>query len=253
MMRNNQNYESLFRDYNKEKAFDELAELFFDGNFSSTSKSEIELIMFHYYMDALITKYKKESGVLDYSKCSDYEIAKQLGVTRERVRTLKVKAQARYPVKYDWKESLVSLKENVRYDERKGKIIIPVPDPNLYNEIRNFIEENGGYVEVQRSENYIQIRPEYYIILIHDSSDKTEREKIYKETMKQLNKKNPSTPISIESKMDMVNHILGIAENGLGILASLIGITNSPLTFAISGLKSTFLRIAEGTQKMSKL
>ena len=242
-MKYNNEYEELFFDFDKENAFNELAELFFDRNFSTATKSEIELRMFHYYMKALINKYRdEETNVLDYSACSDYNIAKQLGITRERVRSLKVKTQARFPEEYTWTDSLISLKDNVRYDERKKRIIIPVPDPNLYNEIRDFIEKNGGYVEIQRSENVIQIRPEYYIMLIYDVEGADGKKKTCEAVMKELNKKNPKTPISIESKADMVNHILGIAENGFSILSSLMDL-NNPLSITIKGLKSIFLRL----------
>lgn len=244
-MKKNIDYESISESINKGEAFDEIAKLFYYRNFSTVSKSEIDLIMFHFYMKALLTKYADENGVLDYDTCSDYEISKQLGITQERVRNLKIKSQARYPEPFDWKKSFQSLEDKIRYDEQKKRIIIPISDPNLYIEIKNYIEENGGYVEVQRSGNYLQIRPEYYLFLLFDSSDEQDRKKILKEVTKKLNKRNLSTPISIESKAEMVSHILGIAENSLSILASLIDSIDSPLAIALRGLKGTFERILQ--------
>lgn len=72
----NHDYERLFSDFNKASAFDRIAELFYDRNFSSSSKSEIELLMFSFYMDAVIRANQRADGVIDYVKCSDYEIAK---------------------------------------------------------------------------------------------------------------------------------------------------------------------------------
>ena len=242
-MTNRIEYDDILNSIDKNNAFSKIAELFYKRSFSTTSKAEIELLMFHFYMQALIKMCTDEqTNVLDYKKCSDYNIAKQLGITEGRVRNLKVKVQARYPEDFDWKKSFESLKSNVRYDEKINRIIIPVPDPNLYLELKNFIEENGGYIEVRRSGNYIQIRPEYYIFLIYDSVSEDDRKKVIKEITSILNEKNTSAPISINSKIDMVNHILGIAENSLSILASLIEKIDSPLTIAISLLKISFKR-----------
>ena len=106
----------MFRDFDKVAAFDRIAELFYDRSFSSTSKSEIELLMFSFYMEAIIRANQRDDGVIDYVKCSDYEVAKQLGITQDRVRTLKLKKQARYPVAFDWQKSLESIKDSIRLD-----------------------------------------------------------------------------------------------------------------------------------------
>ena len=158
---NNTRYEKLFPNSgDKAGAFDKIAEMFYDKNFSSATKTEIELLMFSIYMDATIESCKKGNNTIDYNECSDYEMGKELGIPQEKVRTLKVKKQARYPIEFDWRESLKSIQDDIRYDRTKEKIIIPTRDPNLYNEIRNFIEDHGGYIEVQRSGNLIQIRKE---------------------------------------------------------------------------------------------
>lgn len=175
----------------KAQAFDELASMFYNKNFGTATKSEIELKMFSILMDALIDANKNSDGVLDYSACSDYQIGKQLGIPQEKVRTLKIKKQARYPQQFKWTDSLISLKDNIRYDESKDKIMIPMPDPNLYNEIRNFIEEKGGFIEIQRSNNVIQIRPEYFFILLYQATEsEEEKEKIKFELVKKIKECN---------------------------------------------------------------
>lgn len=238
-MEHNGNYESVLDSIDKEVAFDKIAALFYNRNFSTASKSEIELLMFHFYMEAMIAKNKDPvTNVLDYSACSDYNIAKQLGITQERVRSLKIKNQARYPVEYDWQKSMESLRDNIRYDNVKKKIVIPIPDPNLYLEIKNYIEQNGGYIEVQRTGNYIQILPEYYILLLYETVDDKKKKKMTEELTRELNKKNPATPISVETKKEFINHVLGITENGIGLLAALVDKIESPLTAALKGIKT---------------
>ena len=60
-----------------------------------------------------------------------------------------------------------------------GKIKINIPDKNLYNEIKNAIEFNGGYIEKQLNSNLLQIPVKYYIDLIYEVSDKNGKEKVY--------------------------------------------------------------------------
>ena len=241
-MKHNSFYEELFRDYDKERAFNQIAELFYDRNFSTTTKAEIDLLMFSFYMDAMLAKFRdNDSGVIDFQECSDYNIAQHLGITQEKVKSLKIKKQIRYPVQYEWEKAFEALKDNIRYDPQKKRIVIPVPDPNLYLDIKKCIEDSGGYIEVQRSANFIQIRPEYYIFLVYESCSQKQKDVLVKQITKELNKRNPKESVSIQSRQDMINHFLGITENSLSILASLIGMIDSPLLVAIKGLRSVFL------------
>lgn len=62
---NNTRYEKLFPNSgDKAGAFDKIAEMFYDKNFSSATKTEIELLMFSIYMDATIESCKKETTQL---------------------------------------------------------------------------------------------------------------------------------------------------------------------------------------------
>lgn len=223
----------------KAKAFDDIAMLFYDRNFGSSSKSEIELMMFSILMDAMINKYANDNGVLDYNMCSDYNMGKALGIQPSKVTTLKKNKQARYPVNFNWQQSLKMIENNIRYSKEKNKIIIPVRDPNLYIEIKNFIEENGGFIEMQYGSNVIQIRPEYFFLLLYNGiSDETEKTEIRKAFAIELKNKNKINDISLIKTDDDVNKIaLDLGESTLDVLESLAeGITN-PLVGIIKCLK----------------
>lgn len=226
----NLKYSELFSPEQKAEAFDKIAEMFYSKNFSSATKAEIELQMFSIYMDAIIEKCKNVDGTIDYNVCSDYEMGKELGIPQEKVRTLKLKKQARYPVEFDWQKSLLSIRDNVRYDSAKGKIIIPMRDPNLYNEIRNDIENNGGYIEVQRSGNVIQIRPEHYFMLMYATADDEGQKKYRKALVKELNSHNRenSVPEPV-SPLEVLKGAISLSTGGIGTLASVMGIIESPL------------------------
>ena len=93
----------------KAAAFDKIARMFYEQNFGTATKAEIELQMFSIYMETMLEKYKKSDGVMDFKECSDYNIGKRLGIPQEKVKTLKVKKQARYPYDFEWTDSLKSI------------------------------------------------------------------------------------------------------------------------------------------------
>lgn len=174
-----------FSDKDKVKAFDEIAKLFYYANFGQASKSEIELLMFKIYLEKLIEDNKDVNDkTIDYNKCSDYRISKELGITQQRVRNLKVKKQLVYPEEFHWEVSLAKLMKNARMDN--SKIIINIPDPNLYYEIQNFIEENGGYIETQLNSKVLQIRQEYFLLLAIELENEETQKKIIKRIKKEL-------------------------------------------------------------------
>ena len=170
----------------KAALFDEIASHFYESNFGQMSKSDIELLMFHFYIEKLIRTNQNSDGTIDYRKCSDYRISQELGITQQRVRNLKVKNQLKNPIEYDWKAALAKLTENARYDKTTGKVTMNIPDPNLYLEIQNFIEEQGAYVEKQLNSKILQLRAEYYIDLVIALEPDESRKKIIKSLKKQF-------------------------------------------------------------------
>lgn len=223
----------------KAEAFDKIALMFFNQNFGSANKSEIELQMFSIFMDAMIDHYKNEENVLDYKACSDYEMGKLLGIPQEKVRTLKIKKQARYPQKFDWRESLKTIQNDIVYDSEKKKVIIPMRDPNLYNEIRNFIEENGGYIEIQRGYNCIQIRPKYLFILLYKATDsEKEKETIRKEFTKKLRKHNKDDNIEdILTDRELSERALSYGEDFFEFAKEVADGLSNPLVGIISSIQ----------------
>ncbi len=243
------NFNRLLTDMNNEdislrksEAFDKIAALFYEGNFGTANKSEIELQMFSIFMEAMIDAHT-ENGVLDYAACSDYKIGKILGIPQEKVRTLKIKKHARYPIHFDWRESLKTIQNEIVYDGEKKKIIIPVRDPNLYNEIREFIDDNGGYIEIQRGKNVIQIRPEYFFLLLYKATDtEKERKKIREEFSRQLKKRNEDYIIDkVLTEKEMESIALSQADEffefAKEIAKGIDGIREHPLVSIISGIQ----------------
>lgn len=227
-----------FEPEEKIKLFDEIADCFYNANFGQFSKSDIELMMFRFYIEKMISDNKNADGTIDYRNCSDYKISKDLGITQQRVRNLKVKNQLTHPIDYDWKLAFAKLTENARYDKRTGKVILNIPDPNLALEIQNFIEDSGAYVEKQLNTKLLQIRAEYYIDLVVALEPEQTRKKIIKVLKKRFSESGKDDTVLDEknigkSLLDSAVEITSIAAN----ISSIISPAN-PLWPALCNLLS---------------
>lgn len=176
-----------FENEDKIKYFDELCKMFYERNFGQSSKSEIELKMFHFYMENLM-KNKAKDNVVDNSMISDYRISQVLGITQQRIRNLKIKEQLVYPREFDWKSAFSDSLKRATYDEQSKKIILNIKDPNLYIEIENYIEEKGLFIEKQLNRKLLQIRVEYFLELVISFEDEKSKKQIIKELKKEFKK-----------------------------------------------------------------
>lgn len=211
-----------FTNDDKIKFFNEISECFYSANFGTLSKSEFELMMFRFYIEKMITANTLEDGTIDYSKCSDYKISKDLGITQQRVKNLKVKNQLTHPIHFDWKRALAKITENARYDKVTQKVMLNIPDPNLYLEIENFIEDSGAYIEKQLNNKVLQLRAEYYIDLIVALEPEENRDKI-KKTLKNMLKKAGKDEKSFVDK-EIGKSLLETTVNITEIVANISGI-----------------------------
>lgn len=170
----------------KAKLFDKIAENYYNVNFGSFNKSQIDLLMFSIYLDKLI-----ESG----QSFDDYEMSKQLGITQATVRQLKVKKQLIYPREYKWYDAFIEYSKNAVFDN-SDRIVISIPDPNVYLELQQAIEEMGGFVEVQLNSKLLKIPPGYFIeLLLHiyqleENFGEREIKKIKRDFIKNLNERS---------------------------------------------------------------
>ena len=219
----------------KAEMFDEIAACFYQANFGQLSKSDMELMMFRFYIEKLIHNNRFSDGTIDYRKCSDYRISKDLGITQQCVRNLKVKNQLVHPITYDWKAALAKLTENARYDETTRKVTLNIPDPNLYLEIQNFIEEQGAYVEKQLNNKVLQLRAEYYIELIISLEPEDSRKNIIKDLKKNFSGINKSNTVFDEKSIgkSLINAAPDIAD----FAGTLIGLISPQNQIGIALLK----------------
>lgn len=162
-------YDDLFPDEkSKADAFDKIAEQFYAGNFGQMSKSDFETLMFSIYIEQILNKNE-----FDFNAYSDFRLAKELGITQSKISTLKVRKQLQYPRNFDWRKSFAKVSKNASYEG--GKIKLYIPDKNLYYEIKNSVEEIGGYVDVTLNSNLLVISPARFLDLLENIANEDER------------------------------------------------------------------------------
>lgn len=135
---------------------------------------------------------------------------------------MKIKNQLRNPVAYDWKRALAGLIKNARYDETTRKITLNIPDPNLYLEIQNFLEEQGAYIEIQLNSKILQMRVEYFLELCIMLESEDNRKHIIKELRKEFKKNQKENSVFDEKHIGKT--ILNGTINITTILANIASI-----------------------------
>ncbi len=138
-----------FSNEEKQSCFDKISELYFCQNFGSTSKNDLEVLLFSEYIEHCI----KVGEPYD-----DYALSKQLGITQSRIRALKERKELKYPHKgFDWKISFAESVKNAKYDESDHYVKILIQDINVLNEARHFIEEKGWYDECSLNRKLLRL------------------------------------------------------------------------------------------------
>lgn len=92
--------EHLFpNDCSKTNAFEIIANQYYFTNSGTTSKTEIDLLLFSIFFEKLEEAYRENP-----EQHSDYEISHLLGISQNRVRTLKEQYELKYSAGYDSRE-----------------------------------------------------------------------------------------------------------------------------------------------------
>lgn len=193
-----ENYKKLFdTDESKANAFDKIAEKYYYANFASTSKADLETLLFSIYIEQIL-----EKDQTDLTAYSDYTLSKLLGISQSKVSNLKVKKELQYPYKkFDWRQSFMCMANRAYYEN--GTIKLYIPDRNVYLEVKNAIEEAGGYIEVQLTSNLLQVKLAYFLDLMVALSDSQERDEIRKKLKEQIQKADVKEDIKFMERLPL--------------------------------------------------
>lgn len=180
-------YNELFsNEYEKANAFDKIAENYYFCNFGAMQKSDFDVLMFSIYLEQILNRTEENMNTY-----SDYTLSKSLGITQSRISSLKVKKQLKYPYdEFNWETSFARIYKFARYEDKKIKLNIP--DKNLFIELKNFIEERHGYIELQLTPSLLVMDPEYFVdLVVHISNEN--RDKVKAEIKRELQNRNIDT------------------------------------------------------------
>ena len=167
-----------FTEKEKIALFDKISERYFERNFGTMLKSDMDTLIFSAYIEHRL------DNDLPYD---DYTLSNQLGITESRVRSLKERKQLQYPYKdYDWKTAFVKLIPNARYNETKKLIQLNIGDINLIKDVRNFVYSHGWYDEFQLNPKLFQCRLEFFISLCSKLEDDVSFDDNTKKALKSL-------------------------------------------------------------------
>ena len=214
-----------FSDEEKVKMFDQLANRFFELNFGQASKADIELLMFRFYLEKIVSDAKCSDGTIDYLKCSDYQISKDLGITQQKVRNLKIKKELIYPSKFDWQLALKNLLKNARYERESKKICLSILDPNLYYEVENFFDLHGAAIEKTLNPKILKLRVEYFIQLLTELEAENSKKEILKELKRHI-KQTEKDEISFDEN-SVGKKLIDAGVNITSIVSNITGIASS--------------------------
>lgn len=139
----------VFTDFEKIQLFDKISALYFERNFGSTSKSDLETLLFSEYIEHCI----REKEPFD-----DYTLSKQLGITQSRVRALKERKELKYPHEgFDWRQAFAEAVQYAKYDSNDHYVKVIIEDINVLTEVRHFIENKGWYDECSLNRKLLRI------------------------------------------------------------------------------------------------
>lgn len=137
--------------------FSEIKERCLNRNFGTLSKSEFDLMLFHYY---LVNKQEEVGS----RYVSDYDIGRDLGLTIQRVRSLRERDALKQEPDDSWKEYFIGCLQ-FAYCDKDDNVKIPVPDVNVIKEIRNYLENFGLFDDYQLNPKVFQCKAETLILI----------------------------------------------------------------------------------------
>lgn len=206
---------TVIANIDKQKLLEEISDMFFNKNFGTKSKSEIELMLFKLYLESA-----QDIAEDDNNAVSDYKLGRELGISPTRVRNLRTKVD--FQLKdYEWKKELEKVLINQQNISKKDdKIQITIRSRSLFYAIEDWVEDNGQTLEITLNPKQLIISKDYfYKLLTHIGTidDIQNREIIKRINLKYKVKDNIENVIECGAKIldiggsviDIVNDISG--------------------------------------------
>ncbi len=152
-------------------------------NFGTLSKSDLELLVFKYFIEK---ENARNNNKLDF-----YELSKKLGITEVRFNNLYQRLTLRnldgplpevdpdkiYIENYKkledvqdarWKNEFISLLSNLKFDKQNSRFKLLILDPVLKTEFRHYIETKNWFDDGSFNSKVIVMQPECFLEVLAD-------------------------------------------------------------------------------------
>ena len=127
---------------------------YFEHNFGSMAKSDLETLLFHLYVEDL-------KGIK--AEIDDYTISKALGITQSRVRALKERSTLKYSInELDLKEGILNVIKSAYYCKTDKKIHCFINDVIAQIEIRHYLETRFMFDEFSLNPKVMILTPKAF-------------------------------------------------------------------------------------------
>lgn len=212
-------YESLFAD---DKDFLEIASHYYNKNFGTMSKSELDLLMFKIFYDGLKNKN-------DDSSLTDVALAIELGITKQKVKSLKERMFLKYSSDsdFDWKREMRDCISNssVEYDERTGKFTILVSDPRFGYAVEDFLESNRLISDYAHNSKLLILSRRAFVFLAYESCDDAEKRRRLEDCFtKTLNEERKQIEGQLKAKTFWTRCSNALTSNVMNTVLDIIGL-----------------------------
>lgn len=155
----------------KKEFFEEISTMFYNRNFGTKTKSDIELIMFKYYFEAA-KEYATKDGELNENLISDYKIGCDLGISPTKVRNLRLKVELQLSDDdYDWQSELLkvlSKSQNLEKSKDNEYIQIIIRSQKLFYAVEDWIEDNGKTLDISLNTKQLKVPKKSFYKLLNE-------------------------------------------------------------------------------------
>ena len=162
--------------FGTEPSFMKIAECYYDRNFGTISKSDMDLLMFTILYRGLTNLNEGEAP-------RDLALAKLLGITSQRVQNLREKMVFKYPDNGSktWEEKIAELFKTPAFQMVNDKEVHAfIEDSMLRKEVEDFLKVNHFPIEYTLNKEVIILRKPAICALVYACCSNEDKSKIMK-------------------------------------------------------------------------
>ncbi len=214
-----------FKPEEMQNFFSEIEKKFLNHNFGTVSKSDFELLIFHYLMKNLESRLSNSCNE-EKNVISDFEIGWKLGITPQRVRNLRMKERLVYHHNdkiggdiSDWKKHIKAVLPRARFNELSNNAELTLNDPLIFAEIQDLLERNGYNVYIQLNKKLLVLPLDSFAFLANRALECKEDDRQNVEKLRSyLSKKKNKGKEVFDKVMDLVSGV----ETSISLVATLL-------------------------------